>query len=143
MTLVKLNNRSLPRTFDAVFNDLFSGFAGGIAEGFNAVPVNVHETKDAYHLEVSAPGLNKDDFKVNLDNGLLTISYEKKEEEKTSDDYKTLRREFNYRSFKRSFSLNDDVNAENIQAKYENGILKVYLAKTEPAQSGNRQINIQ
>ena len=143
MTLVKLNNRSLPRTFDAVFNDLFSDFAGGVNQALNAVPVNVHETKDAYHLEVSAPGLKKEDFAVNLDNGLLTISYEKKEEAKTADDYKTLRREFNYRSFKRSFTLNDDVNAENIQAKYENGILKVYLPKTEPAQSGNRQINIQ
>ena len=143
MTLVKLNNRSLPRTFDAVFNDLFSGFPGGITEGFNAVPVNVHESKDAYHLEVSAPGLNKEDFTVNLDNGLLTISYEKKDEAKQTEDYKTLRREFNYRSFKRSFTLNDDVNAENIQAKYENGVLKVYLPKTEPAQSGNRQINIQ
>lgn len=143
MTLVKLNNRSLPRTFDAVFNDLFSGLPGGITEGYNSVPVNVHESKDAYHLEVSAPGLNKEDFNVNLDNGLLTISYEKKEEAKSTDDHKTLRREFNYRSFKRSFTLNDDVNAENIQAKYENGILKVYLPKTEPAQSGNRQISIQ
>jgi HSP20 family protein len=143
MTLVKLNNRAYPRTFDSVFNDLFTGFAGGINEALNTVPVNVHETKDAYHLEVSAPGLNKEDFTVNLDNGLLTISYEKKAEAKSADDLKTLRREFNFRSFKRSFTLNDDVNAENIQAKYENGILKVYLPKTEPAQSGNRQINIQ
>lgn len=143
MTFVKLNNRSLPRTFDTVFNDLFSGLTGGINEALNAVPVNVHETKDAYHLELSAPGLDKEDFAIKLDNGLLTISYEKKEEAKPSDDYKTLRREFNYRSFKRSFTLNDDVNAENIQAKYENGVLKVYLPKTEPAQSGNRQINIQ
>jgi HSP20 family protein len=143
MTFVKLNNRSLPRTFDTVFTDLFSGLAGGVNEALNTVPVNVHETKDAYHLEVSAPGLNKEDFAVNLDNGLLTISYEKKEEAKSADDWKTLRREFNFRSFKRNFTLNDDVNAENIQAKYENGILKLYLPKTEPAQSGNRQINIQ
>ena len=143
MTFVKLNNRSLLRTFDTVFTDLFSGLAGGVNEALNTVPVNVHETKDAYHLEVSAPGLNKEDFAVNLDNGLLTISYEKKEEAKSADDWKTLRREFNFRSFKRNFTLNDDVNAENIQAKYENGILKVYLPKTEPAQSGNRQINIQ
>jgi HSP20 family protein len=143
MTFVKLNNRSLPRTFDTVFTDLFSGLAGGVNEALNTVPVNVHETKDAYHLEVSAPGLNKEDFAVNLDNGILTISYEKKEEAKSADDWKTLRREFNFRSFKRNFTLNDDVNAENIQAKYENGILKVYLPKTEPAQSGNRQINIQ
>lgn len=142
MTLVKLNNRSLPRHFDAVFNDLFTGLAGGLTEGYSAVPVNVHETKDAYHLELSAPGLKKEDFVIKVEDGLLNISYEKKEETK-SDDYKTLRREFSYRGFKRSFTLNDDVNADNIQAKYENGILKVYLAKTEPAQSGTRQINIQ
>jgi HSP20 family protein len=142
MTLVKLNNRQLPSNLDSVFNDLWTGFAGGISQGFSAAPVNVHETKDGYHVEVSAPGLNKDNFDIKVENGLLTISYEKKEETK-ADDYKTLRREFSYRSFKRSFSLNDDVNAENIRAKYENGILKVFLPKTEPTQNGTRQINIQ
>jgi HSP20 family protein len=144
MTLVKLNNRSLPRTFDSVFNDLFNGWSGGFGDALQSVPVNVHETKDGYHLELNAPGLDKNDFKVNVEKDLLTISYEKKEEAKSDDaDYKTLRREFAYRSFKRSFTLQDNVKAENIQAKYENGILKLYLPKTEPVQSSNRQINIQ
>lgn len=142
MTLVKLNNRPLPRTFDTVFSDLFNGFAGGFGDALQTVPVNVHETKDGYHLELNAAGLNKEDFAINVEKDLLTISYEKKEEAK-SDDYKTLRREFSYRSFKRSFTLQDDVNAENVQAKYENGILKIYLPKNEPAQKVNRQINIQ
>lgn len=142
MTLVKLNNRSLPRTFDSVFNDLFTGFAGGLTEGFSSVPVNVHETKDAYHIELSAPGLNKEDFTVKVEDGLLNIGYEKKEEKK-SEDYKTIRREFSYRSFKRSFSLDDEVNADGIEAKYENGILKLHLPKTEPAQNGKREIVIQ
>ena len=142
MTLVKLSNRSLPRTFDSVFNDLLTDFAGGFGEALQSVPVNVHETKDAYHLELSAPGLEKEGFKINLEKGLLTVSYEKKEENKT-EDYKTIRREFSYRGFKRTFTVQDHVNAENIQAKYENGILKLHLPKNEPAQSGNRQINIQ
>lgn len=142
MTLVKLNNRSLPRTFDSVFNDLFNGFTGGYGDALQTIPVNVHETKDAYHLELNAPGLNKEDFTINVEKDLLTISYEKKEETK-SEDFKTLRREFSYRSFKRSFTLQDNVNTENIQAKYENGILKLYVPKTEPVQNGNRQINIQ
>ena len=142
MTLVKFNNRSLPRTIDAVFNDFFNGFAGGFGDALQTVPVNVHETKDAYHLEISAPGLNKEDFSVTVDKGLLTISYEKKEENK-SEDYKTLRREFSYRSFRRTFTLEDDVNADNIQAKYENGILKVLLPKAEPIQGSNRQIVVQ
>src|SRR5688572_16319388 len=110
MTLVKLNNRSLSRTFDSVFNEFFNGFAGGLGDALQTVPVNIHETKDAYHLELNAPGLNKDDFAVNVEKDLLTISYEKKEENK-SDDYKTLRREFSYRGFKRSFTLQDNVNA--------------------------------
>jgi HSP20 family protein len=142
MTLVKLNNRSLPRTFDSVFNDLFTGFTGGYGDALQTIPVNVHETKDAYHLELNAPGLNKEDFAIKVEKDLLTISYEKKEETK-SEDFKTLRREFSYRSFKRSFTLQDNVNTENIQAKYENGILKLYVPKTEPVQNGNRQINIQ
>jgi HSP20 family protein len=142
MTLVKLNNRSLPRTFDSVFNDLFNGISAGFPDALQTVPVNVHESKDGFHLELSAPGLNKEDFAVNVEKDLLTISYEKKEENK-SDDYKTLRREFNYRSFKRTFTLQDNVNAEGIQAKYENGILKLFLPKTEPAQNGNRSISIQ
>jgi HSP20 family protein len=142
MTLVKLNNRSLPRSFDSVFNDLFNGIAGDWGNALQTVPVNIHETKDAYHIELNAAGLNKEDFSINVDKDLLTISYEKKEEDR-SDDYKTLRREFSYRSFKRTFTLQDDVNADNIQARYENGILKLYLPKTEPAQNGNRQISIQ
>ena len=69
------------------------------------------------NLELSAPGRSKEDFKVSIENGLLTISYEKKEEVK-NDDVKNVRREFSFKSFKRSFSLDEKVDAENIQANF-------------------------
>jgi HSP20 family protein len=91
---------------------------------------------------LNAPGRNKEDFKINLENGLLTISFEKKEEIENKD-YKTIRKEFAYRSFKRSFSLDEKINTSGIQAKYENGILKVYLPKKEEVVVNPQQINIQ
>ncbi|MES2329551.1 MAG: Hsp20/alpha crystallin family protein [Bacteroidota bacterium] len=90
---------------------------------------------------MSAPGRNKEDFKINLDNGLLTISFEKKEEAENKE-YKTIRKEFSFRSFKRSFNLDDKINTAGIQAKYENGVLKVYLPKKEEVAVAPQQIAI-
>jgi HSP20 family protein len=103
--------------------------------------VNIHETTEGYHVELNAPGRNKEDFKINVENGLLTISYEKKEEVENKD-YKTLRREFKYNSFKRSFSLDEKVNAEAIQAKYENGVLKLFLPKKDEVKVAPKEITI-
>lgn len=91
---------------------------------------NVSETSDAYQLELNVPGRNKEDFKVNIDKGLLTVSYEKKEEN-VNEVPRSIRREFSFGSFKRTFSLDEKVNTEAIQAKYENGILKIELPKKE------------
>jgi HSP20 family protein len=77
-----------------------------------------------------------------MENGLLTISYEQKEETQ-KEDYKTVRREFKYSSFKRSFTLSDKIDPEHIEGKYEEGILKVYLPKKAEAQAVSRQIAIQ
>ncbi len=143
MTLVKLNNTPVHRPFTSLVDEfLNTGFGRNWnSEGWAFPPVNIHETADAYHLELSVPGRNKEDFKVNVENGLLTISFEKKEESK-SEDYKTVRREFSYRSFKRSFNIDQTVDAEKIQAKYENGLLKLLLPKKEEAKESSRQINI-
>jgi len=108
----------------------------------NVPPTNIVETADAYHLELSVPGRNKEDFNVNIDKGLLTISFEKKEETK-NEDVKGIRKEFSYQSFKRSFSLDDKIDTEKIQAKYENGILKFLLPKKEQAKDTTKQISIQ
>ena len=144
MTMVKLNNRPAVKNFDSLFNELFNSFpaAWGKDESAYFPAINVHETKDAYHLELNAPGRNKEDFKINLEGGLLTIGYEQKAEEK-QDDYKTVRREFSFKSFKRSFQVDDAVDSDKIQARYENGILKLLLPKKEQAKPDNKQINVQ
>ena len=141
MTLVKNNYR--PVNFNSVFNELFNEFPV-LADkaGLNFPAANIAETTDAYHVELNAPGRNKEDFKINADNGLLTISYEKKEET-NSEDVKTVRREFSFQGFKRSFNLDDKVDAANIQAKYENGLLKLLLPKKAEVKEAAKQITIQ
>jgi HSP20 family protein len=142
MTLVRNNFR--PVNFNNVFNELLNEFPAAFADkaGLNFPPVNIAETADAYHVELNAPGRNKEDFKINIDNGLLTISYEKKEEAK-AEDVKSVRKEFSLQGFKRSFSLDDKVDAANIQAKYENGLLKVLLPKKAEVKEAAKQIAIQ
>ena len=140
MTLVRNNYRNLNNVFDELFSQLPATW--GKELNLNVPPVNIHETADGYHVEVSAPGLNKEDFKVNLDKGLLTISYEKKNEAENKD-YKTHRREFSVTSFKRSFTVEDKINEDGIQAKYENGVLKLLLPKKEEVKVSPKEIAIQ
>ena len=140
MTLVRNNFR--PVNFNNVFNELINEFpAFADKAGLNFPPVNIAETIDGYHVELNAPGRNKEDFKISIDNGLLTISYEKKEETK-NEEVKSLRREFSFQGFKRSFSLEDKVDAVNIQAKYENGLLKIYLPKKAEVKEAAKQITV-
>jgi HSP20 family protein len=142
MTLVKVNNRP----FGNLFNDLLSEFpvaARSFGQELLAFPqTNVVETPEAFHLELNAPGRTKEDFKVQVENGLLTVSFEKKEDSAQTEGYKTIRREFEFKSFKRSFSADDKINTEGIQAKYENGILKLLLPKKEESKPVAKQINI-
>jgi HSP20 family protein len=143
MTLVKVNNNAVKpfgQLFDEFFNELPS-FGRHWTNGLEFPPVNIHETKDAFHLELNVPGRNKEDFKVNVENGLLTISFEKKEETK-SEDYKTIRREFSYKSFSRSFNVDKNVDAAKIQAKYENGLLKILVPKKEESKEATKQITV-
>src|SRR4051812_6794293 len=142
MTLVKFNNRPLPKTFNNLFDEWFNEFPATWAKDGNTPPVNIYESKDGYHLELSAPARNKEDFKVDLENGLMTISFEKKEEAK-NEELKTIRKEFGNTSFKRSFTLDDKINVEAIEAKYENGVLKFYLPKKEQVKNSPKQIQVQ
>lgn len=145
MTQLKFSTRPGYKTLDNLFDDLFTVnnniWNNGKQPAFSPA-VNIFETNDAYHLELSVPGRNKEDFKVNFENDLLTISYEKPEE-KQSDDFKTVKREFSFNSFSRSFHVDEKINTENIQAKYENGVLKLWLPKKEEPKKEVKQINIQ
>lgn len=104
-------------------------------------PVNIKETEKSYEIDVIAPGLNKEEFKIDVDKDTLSISFEHKEEKEESND-KVLRNEYSYRSFKRSFTLNEKVNAPEISATYTDGVLKVVLPKKEDVDAGVRSISI-
>lgn len=140
MTLVKVNNNG-QRNLANLVDEFFQGFPVK-EESFGFPPVNIYETADAYLLELSVPGRNKDDFKLSLENGQLTIGFDKKEEPKT-EEYKAIRKEFSFRSFKRSFNLDDRINTEVIEAKYENGVLKLVLPKKAQAKETVKQISVQ
>lgn len=142
MTFVKNSPVYMGNVFDELFKQFPSSWGKDVQNNVSSIPANVHESKDGYHIELNAPGRNKEDFKVNLEDGLLTISFEKKEEAEEKD-YKTIRKEFGARSFKRSFSLDDKINTAGILAKYENGILKIYLPKKEEVVVNPQQIAIQ
>ena len=90
--------------------------------------VNVKETEKTFEIELAASGLTKKDFEISVDNGMLTISSEKKEEKEEKEKNYT-RKEFSYSSFSRSFTLPENVNEEDVKAYYEDGILKLHIAK--------------
>jgi len=105
--------------------------------------VNVKESPDSFDVEMAAPGMEKKDFKIEFNHGLLTISSEKKLEKETKEGKRYSKCEFSYQSFSRSLSFPDTVNSDNISAKYENGILKVHCPKKEVAkQNPAKQIEI-
>jgi len=133
--------KNLPNVFDELFNS-FPATWGNDVRTNSTTQVNITESDNGYNLEFNAPGRNKEDFKINVDKGLLTVSYEKKEQAETNE-LKSIRKEFSYQSFKRSFSLDEKINAEGIEAKYENGILKVFLPKKEEVKVAPKEIAVQ
>ncbi|OMP76604.1 MULTISPECIES: Hsp20/alpha crystallin family protein [unclassified Chitinophaga] len=124
----------LPSAFDDYFKpwkDLFD-FNGGKTYTATVPAVNITEEKDQFKLTVAAPGMDKDDFRIDIDNDVLTISAETEETEETP-----TRQEYNYSSFSRSFRLPVSVVKDKVEAKYKDGILKLYLPKTEEARKAN------
>jgi HSP20 family protein len=134
MSLVKFSNQ-FPTLFDRFFdNDLFDWSNKNFSLTNTTLPaVNIMEDDNSYQVEMAAPSLNKDDFKIELNNDVLTISSEKKTENETKEGQRYTRKEFSYQSFSRSFTLPDSVDSDKIKAKYENGILKVTIPKREDA----------
>ncbi len=137
MTLVKRNGRSdfMPSVWNNFFGgDLFN-WDNNFATTGNSMPaVNIKETPDSFVVEMAAPGMDKKDFRIELDGTALTISAEKRNESEQKEGESYNRREFSYQSFYRSFHLPKEVvNADKIEAKYENGLLKLNIPKREEA----------
>lgn len=139
MTLVKFKNaRPIDRYtgIPSIFSDFFNDF---ITEDslsrnvFKSIPaVNISETPEHYRLEIAAPGMSKSDFKIEVENGVLSIQAEKKEE-KSDENSKYTRKEFSYSTFNRSFTMPEHVNTESIAAEYVNGVLNLVLPKKDEA----------
>ena len=142
LPILRKNRTSLPSLVDEFFGrDLMDSMFAN-QTGISMPAVNVIETGDNFRIEVAAPGLDKKDFKIDLDGRVLTISSEKefKNEEK---DEKVMRREFSYTSFSRAFSLPESIDAEHIQAVHKDGILNITIPKREESkQKPPKQIEI-
>jgi len=122
------------------FDDSFWGF-NGLSRNVN-VPVNIRETDRSYELELVAPGLKKEDFKVNLNSNTLTVSFEQQQNTEAHKEEGWLRNEYHIASFSRSFQLDDSIDASKITAQYKDGILHLQLLKKEGAQKVSRTIEI-
>lgn len=137
MSIIK-RNEFLPglSLFDDFFSrDLWNWGMNNNSSTNTSIPlVNIKETADNFEVEVAAPGMNKEDFKIELDGNVLTITSERKDENEVKEGDRYTRREFSYQSFQRSFQLPKEVvDAEKIEAKYENGVLKLLVPKKEEA----------
>ena len=132
MSIIRYNPfaaKSVSNFFDDFFSRDISGFFGSDFS-LSRPSVNVVETNEGYRLEVAAPGLEKEDFELSVDRGYLAISARKEQRDEIKGD-KFMRREFNYSSFTRSFQLPEGVEAGDIAASYEKGVLKVSIPKKE------------
>jgi len=146
MTLVKVNN-PFSKSFDGMMKELFNEFPAAVnktvrEDVLNFPPVNIIEKTDRYQLSIAAPGFEKADFIIKLEANTLSISTEKKETLSEETD-KIIRKEFGYKAFKRSFTIDEKIDTANIIAKYENGILTLELPKKEIQKPDAKEINIQ
>ena len=136
-----LTPASISGMVDNMLNNKWDRYFFDDNRNYTTAPVNIKETDAAYQLDVIAPGLNKEDFNINIEKDVLTISFEQKEEKTESTD-KVIRNEYQYRSFKRTFNLGDKINIAGIGASYTNGVLSITLPKTEPQEATTRKIDI-
>lgn len=140
MTTLRFNQPTL-KTLDSFLDSLLSDMPSTTKTSFNFPAVNIAETNDAYELEFNVPGRKKEDFKITVDKDILTVSFEKKEENK-EESKQFIKREFTLQSFKRSFTLDEKINADEINAKYEDGLLLLTLPKTEEVKVMPKEISV-
>ena len=146
MYSTKSNFRIMPKTIGGLIEDVFQNGFQSIFGDENwsdgtTVPANICETEKTYEMQLMAPGLKKEDFKLNVDRNVLHISYEHKDEQKETNG-KWLRKEYRLQTFRRSFTLNDKINVSGIAAKYDDGILNITLPKKESAEPTAQEITV-
>jgi HSP20 family protein len=127
---------------DDLLTNTFHDYSGGQLFKHNTPALNVLDLDNEIRLEVAAPGLEKSDFKISIENNYLVISADKKLEKTENKDNYT-RKEFSFQSFKRMYELPDNTNGENISAKYENGILNISIPKAVPVVKNVKSIVIE
>lgn len=128
-----------PVSINNLFDEFFAHLPSDTTKENLTTPVNIYENNDDFTVDLVASGCNKEDFKINVEKEILTISYHKKEETEPKN-CKILRKDFSVKSFKRSFNLDSNVNIDDIKARYENGILSVILPKKESIQVQLKEI---
>ena len=140
--LARINNRYVPAYWDDFFNDTFFDNHHAVSRDRTTPGVNVVEEDNEYRIDVAVPGLSKEDFRIDLENEVLTVSsVQKEKKEETKQTY--MRKEFSYNSFKRSFQLPDTIDTDNIKASQNAGILTIQLPKKEEVvQKAPKQIKI-
>jgi HSP20 family protein len=145
MTLVKFNNGQRKHTvgprFIDVFDSIFNEQHANATAALRTPAVNIAESENGFDIELAVPGLKKDDIKINLDKNLLTVSAEAKKEE-VAEGKKYNKKEFNFSSFTRTFTLPETVDYTKIEAVYTDGILKLTVAKKEEAKVQAREIAV-
>ena len=146
-TIVKFHNRPI-KSFNNFVDDLFATPPSSlryhsITPGFRSfIPVNIRETENEFVLELVAPGFEKEDFQISLDNNTLTISVERKTEAENRTE-RFIRKEYKQQSFKRSFTVDENIDAGKIVAKYLNGVLALNLPKKADVKAVTKEITIQ
>lgn len=140
MTTLKFNQPTL-KTLDSFLDNLLGDLPVANNHSLNFPAVNICETKDDYLLEFNVPGRKKEDFKITVDKNILSVSFENKEETK-QEGKQFIKREFSTQSFKRSFTLDEKIKADDINAKYENGILYLTLPKKEEVKVLPKEISV-
>jgi len=144
MSLVKWIDREFSPFSQTLIENFFTDsidFSNSISKGLTIPAINIRENDEDFEFEVAAPGKNKDQFNIEVVNNNLVVSSVKSEEDILEKDNYT-KMEYNYNSFKRVFSLPQNVDKTNVKAKYENGILKITIAKQEETNSTNKVIPI-
>lgn len=141
MTLIRYKNRPFTN-FDQLWNQWLNDFPSVETSHNNAVPAtNISETKDAYNLQFLVPGRKKEDFKIEIAEGILTVEAVHKSADEDSDE-KVIRKEFELVAFKRSFHVDESIDASNIEAKYDQGVLSIKLPKKAHTATLAQQISV-